>query len=187
MKTSRMTTLAAVVAAALCASRPALAATDATSLIDKDGSAAAILPSLADVASLVEEVRDLSAKYSALTSAVAFIEKKCETDSAWRRAYHQGVATQTVATNEYGIAYRVTIYGDGYVYADAPRVVPRPVSPEDAAKSEAERKALIAAKAEEARQAMERAALPAKVAEILEARRAAAVTNVVTVTVEANR
>lgn len=132
---------------------------------------------------LLEEVRELSMKYAALTSAVAFIERKCETDASWRRAYHQGEAAQAVATNEYGIAYRVTIYKDGYVYADAPRVVPRPASPETAAKAEAARKALIEEKAEAARQAMERAALPAKVAEIFAARRAAAKTNEVTVVI----
>ena len=132
---------------------------------------------------LLEEVRELSMKYAALTSAVAFIERKCETDESWRRAYHQGVQVQTVATNEYGIAYRVTIYKDGYVYADAARVVPRPASPETAAKAEAARKALIEEKAEAARQAMERAALPAKVAEIFAARRAAAKTNEVTVVI----
>ena len=131
------------------------------------------ISTLATLDDLVEEVRDLSLKYAALTSAVAYIERQCETDSSWRRAYHQGEAAQTVATNEYGIAYRVTIYKDGYVYADNPQAVKAPASPEEAAKAEAERKALIAAKAEEARQAMERAALPAKVAEILAARRAA--------------
>ena len=141
------------------------------------------LHSLADVSALVEEVRELSMKYAALTSAVAYIERKCETDASWRRVYHQGEAAQTVATNEYGIAYRVTIYKDGYVYADAARVVPRPASPETAAKAEAARKALIEEKAEAARQAMERAALPAKVAEIFAARRAAAKTNEVTVVV----
>lgn len=146
------------------------------SLVGKGGSLTAI-PSLADVPALVVEVRDLTMKYAALTSAVAFIERKCETDAGWRRAYHQGEAVQSVATNEYGIAYRVTIYKDGFVYADAPRVVPRPVSPEDAAKSEAERKALVAAKREEMIAAMERATLPKKVAEILAARRAAAKTN----------
>ena len=118
-----------------------------------------------------------------ISSAVAFIERKCESDASWRKAYHQGEAAQAVATNEYGIAYRVTIYKDGYVYADAPRVVPRPASPEDAAKAEAARKALIEETAEAARQAMERAALPPKVAEIFAARRAAAKTNEVTVTV----
>lgn len=132
---------------------------------------------------LLEEVRELSMKYAALTSAVAFIERKCETDASWRRDYHQGEAAQAVATNEYGIAYRVTIYKDGYVYADAPRVVPRPASPETAAKAEAARKALIEEKAEAARQAMERAALPAKVAEIFAARRTAAKTNEVTVVI----
>lgn len=159
-----------------------LAAADAAtgldaSLVGKGGSLTTTLPSLADVSTLVVEVRELSMKYSALTSAVAFIERKCETDASWRRAYHQGEAAQSVATNEYGIAYRVTIYKDGYVYADAPRVVPRPASPEDSAKSEAERKALIAAKREEMVAAMERATLPKKVAEILAARRAAAKTN----------
>lgn len=158
-----------------------LAAADAAtgldaSLAGKSGSLTA-LPSLADVSTLVVEVRELSMKYAALTSAVAFIERKCETDASWRRAYHQGEAAQSVATNEYGIAYRVTIYKDGYVYADAPRVVPRPASPEDAAKSEAERKALIAAKREEMIAAMERATLPKKVAEIFAARRAAVKTN----------
>ena len=136
---------------------------------------------------LVDEVRDLSLKYAALTSAVSFIEKKCETDPQWRRAYHQGEAAQTVATNDYGVAYRVTIYNDGYVYADNPHKVPRPESPEDAAKAEAERKALIASKAEEARQAMERAALPAKFADILAKRRAAAQTKEVTVVIEPQR
>ena len=142
------------------------------------------ISTLATLDDLVEEVRDLSLKYAALTSAVAFIEHKCETDAAWRKAYHQGEAAQTVATNEFGITYRVTIYKDGYVYADNPRVVPRPASPEDAAKAEAERKALIEAKAEEARQAMERAALPSKVADILAERRAAAQVKEVTVIVE---
>jgi hypothetical protein len=132
---------------------------------------------------LLDEVRELSMKYAALTSAVAFIERKCESDASWRRAYHQGEAAQAVATNEYGIAYRVTIYNDGYVYADAPKVVPRPASPETAAKAEAARKALIEEKAEAARQAMERAALPARVAEIFAARRAAAKTNEVTVVI----
>ena len=136
---------------------------------------------------LVEEVRELSLKYAALTSAVAFIEHKCETDAAWRKAYHQGEAAQTVATNEFGITYRVTIYKDGYVYADNPRVVPLPASPESAAKAEADRKALIASKVEEARQAMERAVLPSKVADILAERRAAATPVETTVIVEPQR
>ena len=172
-----------ILMAALCsASAFAASSTGLTGSIDKGASLTA-LPSLADVSVLVEEVRELSMKYAALTSAVAFIERKCESDASWRKAYHQGEAAQTVATNEYGIAYRVTIYKDGYVYADAPRVVPRPASPEDAAKAEAARKALIEETAEAARQAMERAALPPKVAEIFAARRAAAKTNEVTVTV----
>lgn len=172
-----------ILMAALCsASAFAASSTGLTGSIDKGASLTA-LPSLADVSALVEEVRELSMKYAALTSAVAFIERKCESDASWRKAYHQGETAQTVATNEYGIAYRVTIYKDGYVYADAPRVVPRPASPEDAAKAEAARKALIEEKAEAARQAMERAALPARVAEILAARRAAAKTQEVTVKV----
>ena len=160
----------------------AAASAGLTGSID-NGASLTALPSLADVSALVEEVRELSMKYAALTSAVAFIERKCESDASWRRAYHQGEAAQTVATNEYGIAYRVTIYNDGYVYADAPKVVPRPASPETAAKAEAARKALIEEKAEAARQAMERAALPARVAEIFAARRAAAKTNEVTVVI----
>jgi len=131
----------------------AAASAGLTGSID-NGASLTALPSLADVSALVEEVRELSMKYAALTSAVAFIERKCESDASWRRAYHQGEAAQTVATNEYGIAYRVTIYNDGYVYADAPKVVPRPASPETAAKAEAARKALIEEKAEAARQAM---------------------------------
>ena len=145
------------------------------------------ISTLATLDTLVEEVRELSLKYAALTSAVSFIEKKCETDAAWRRAYHQGEAAQTVATNEYGIAYRVTIYKDGYVYADNPRVVPLPSSPESAAKAEADRKALIASKVEEARQAMERAVLPSKVADVLAERRAAATPVETTVIVEPQR
>ena len=145
------------------------------------------ISTLATIDDLVEEVRELSLKYAALTSAVAFIEHKCETDATWRKAYHQGEAAQTVATNEYGIAYRVTIYKDGYVYADCPMVVSRPKSPEDAAKAEAERKALIASKVEEARQAMERASLPKIVADILAERRAAAQTKEVTVIVEPDK
>ena len=172
-----------ILMAALCsASALAASSTGLTGSIDKGASLTA-LPSLADVSALVEEVRELSMKYAALTSAVAFIERKCESDASWRRAYHQGEAAQTHATNEYGIAYRVTIYNDGYVYADAPRVVPRPASPEDAAKAEAARKALIAAKREEMIAVMERANLPEKVAKILAARRAAAKTNEVTVVV----
>lgn len=172
-----------ILMAALCsASALAASSTGLTGSIDK-GTSLTSFPSLVDVSALVEEVRELSMKYAALTSAVAFIERKCESDASWRRAYHQGEVAQTVATNEYGIAYRVTIYKDGYVYADAPKVVPRPASPETAAKAEAARKALIEEKAEAARQAMERAALPARVAEILAARRAAAKTQEVTVKV----
>ena len=130
-----------------------------------------------DTAPQIEElqalVADLALKYDALTNAVRYIERKCETDKTWRNAYHGPVEGSTVLTNELGIVYRVDIHRDGFVYADYSSTVKRVADPEAKAKSEAAQKALVEAKREEALQAMERAKLPARVAEIMAARRAA--------------
>lgn len=128
---------------------------------------------------LLEDVSALHVKMGSLSNAVAFLESKCETDPAWRTAYHQGLAAQAICTNEFGIIYRVDIFNDGYVYADYRSHTPDAPDPE----AEEKAKQLIAQKREEAIAAMERANLPARVAEILAARRAAAATtNEVTVT-----
>ena len=129
---------------------------------------------------LLESISMLHGQFAVFSNAVTMIERKCETDPVWRRAYHQGLAAQTVCTNEYGIIYRVDIFQDGYVYADYKSHTPELPDPE----AEERQKALIAQKREEAIAAMERANLPARVAEILAARRAAAATtNEVSVTV----
>ena len=135
----------------------------------------------AENSQLLEAVSSLHSDFGAVSNAIRYIEMKCETDAGWRRAYHQGVAAQTVATNEFGIIYRVDIYNDGYVYADYRSHTSDLPDPE----AEARAKELIAQKREEAIAAMERARLPERVAAILAARRAAAATtNEVTVTVE---
>ena len=129
---------------------------------------------------LLEEMAALSQRLAVASNAIALVERKCETDAAWRTAYHQGLAAQAICTNEYGIIYRVDVFKDGYVYADYRSHTPEPPDPE----AEERQKALIAQKREEAIAAMERANLPARVAAILAARRAAAATtNTVTVTV----
>lgn len=121
---------------------------------------------------LTAEVAALQKQLSNLSSAIAFIEKKCETDRDWRTAYHQGLAHTEICTNEFGIAYRVEIYNDGYVYANYYRTV-KSVDPEAKAKEEAAKKALIAEKQAEMVRAMETANLPEPVAKRLEERRAA--------------
>ncbi len=132
----------------------------------------------AENSQLLSAVADLHNSFAAVSNAVSLVERKCETDASWRRAYHQGLAAQTVCTNEFGIIYRVDIYADGYVYADYKAHTPDLPDPE----AEARAKALIAQKREEAIAAMERARLPERVAAILAARRAAAATtNEVTV------
>lgn len=134
----------------------------------------------AENTTLLESIAQLHVKMGALSNAVALIESKCETDASWRRIYHQGLAGQAICTNEFGIIYRVDIFNDGYVYADYKSHTPEPPDPE----AEAKLRALVAQKREEAIAAMERANLPARVAEILAARRAAAAsTNTVTITV----
>ena len=136
--------------------------------------------------SLAEEVAELRLQYNALTNMVSFIEKKCETDRSWRRAYHQGEAGQAVMTNEYGLVYNLTYYKDGYVYADYARTV-KVDDPEEMAKNEAERKALIESKREEAVAAMEKAQLPKKIANLLAERRAAKKTIEKTVIIDASK
>ena len=135
---------------------------------------------------LAAEVAELRLQYNALTNMVKFIERKCETDHFWRRAYHQGEAGQAVMTNEYGIVYKLTYYKDGYVYADYARTV-KVDDPEEMAKNEAESKALIESKREEAVAAMEKAQLPEKIANLLADRRAAKKTIEKTVVIDANK
>ena len=121
---------------------------------------------------LITEVAALQQQLSNLSSAIAFIEKKCETDKDWRTAYHQGLSHTEICTNEFGIVYKVEIYNDGYVYGKYYRTV-KSVDPEAKAKEEAAKKALVAEKQAEMVRAMESANLPEPVAKRLEERRAA--------------
>lgn len=136
--------------------------------------------------SLAAEVAELRLQYNALTNMVKFIEKKCETDESWRKAYHQGVSAKSIQTNEYGVVYSLTIYKDGYVHADYAKIV-KVDDPESKAKTEAEQKALIESKREEALAAMEKAQLPDKIAKILADRRAAKKPIEKTVVIDANK
>lgn len=135
---------------------------------------------------LAAEVAELRLQYNALTNMVKFIEKKCENDASWRRAYHQGEAGSSIQTNEYGIVYKITIYKDGYVHADYATVV-KATDPESKAKEEAEAKALIESKKEEAIAAMEKAQLPARIAKLRAERRAALKPIEKTVVIDANK
>lgn len=158
----------------------------AASLAEMRESASANSQSLAEYRAentqLLEEMAAMSQRLAVASNAIALVERRCETDAAWRAAYHQGLAAQAVCTNEFGIIYRVDVFNDGYVYADYTSHTPESPDPE----AEERQKALIAAKREEAQAAMERARLPERVAALLAARRAAAATNEVTVTITPN-
>ena len=56
---------------------------------------------------LLEEMAALNVRFGVCSNAISMIESKCETDPTWRAAYHQGLAAQTICTNEFGIIYRV--------------------------------------------------------------------------------
>ena len=131
-----------------------------------------------DVDALTDAVAELSLKYAALTSAVAFIERKCETDASWRKAYHQGVAAQSPVTNEYGIVYNVTVYNDGYTYADYRTTARKALTK---AEEETRQKELIERRRLECIEAMRKAQLPANVLQMLEMRRKAAAAQNLTV------
>ena len=72
----------------------------------------------------------LNVRFGVCSNAISMIESKCETDPTWRAAYHQGLAAQTICTNEFGIIYRVDIFNDGYVYADYRSHTPDAPDPE---------------------------------------------------------
>ena len=134
---------------------------------------------------LLEEMAQLRQDFAVFSNAVTCIEKLCETDANWRKAYHQGFDAQTIMTNEFGIVYTVELYKDGYVYANYKGMSRKS---EKDPESEAKAKARLEAKRTEAIAAMQRANLPEKIAKMLDARRAnAATTNEVTVTVEAQK
>lgn len=134
---------------------------------------------------LMEELAQLRQDFAIFSNAVSCIEKLCESDAQWRKAYHQGMDVQTIMTNEFGVVYSVELYKDGYIYADYKMMARNaPKDPE----AEAKAKARLEAKRTEAIAAMQRANLPEKVAKMLEARRAnASTSNEVTVIVEANK
>lgn len=138
------------------------------------------------IAELQALVADLALRYDALTNTVRFIEEKCNHDDAWRKAYHGPIEANAIMTNEYGIVYKVEIHRDGYTYANYKTTVASPKDPEQKAKDEANQKALLAKKKEEALQAMEKAQLPRKVAEIYAERRKAKKPIEKTVVIEAN-
>ena len=134
---------------------------------------------------LLEELAQLRQDFAVFSNAVTCIEKLCESDAQWRKAYHQGMDVQTIMTNEFGVVYSVELYKDGYIYANY-KMMARDARKDPEA--EAKAKARLEAKRTEAIAAMQRANLPEKVARILDSRRAnASTTNEVTVIVEANK
>lgn len=134
---------------------------------------------------LMEELAQLRQDFAIFSNAVSCIEKLCESDAQWRKAYHQGMDVQTIMTNEFGVVYVVELYKDGYVYANYKGMSRNTKTDPEA---EAKAKARLEAKRMEAIAAMQRANLPEKVAKMLEARRATtAATNEVTVIVEAQK
>ena len=121
--------------------------------------------SIDDLSALADTLAELSLKYDALTNMIAFIERKCETDPSWRKAYHQGVAAQAPITNEYGIVYSVTVYNDGYTYADYKTTARKALTK---AEEETRQKEVIERKRLECIEAMRKATLPPVVMKMLE-------------------
>lgn len=107
---------------------------------------------------LEAEVAALHEQMAAFSNLVKFVESRCETDPAWRKAYHQGIAAQAPVTNEFGIVYTVTVYNDGYTYADYKTTARKTLTK---AEEETRQKEILAKKREDAIAAMRKARLPA--------------------------
>ena len=92
-----------------------------------------------------------------------------------RREWHGSVAGSFMTTNAAGVIERVDLHEDGYVHREEPTRKVVITDPEAIAKAAAERETKI--------RELESRTLPPEIAAILAARRAAATTNEVTVTV----
>lgn len=118
-----------------------------------------------EITELAIKVADLEIRFAQLTNILNYIERKCEASAEWRREYHNGVGAQTLCTNEFGIVYSVTIYNDGYTYADYKTIARKARSK---AEEEARQKELIEQKRGEIIDAMRKATLPDKVLRTIE-------------------
>ena len=123
-----------------------------------------------DEIDLEAEVAALHEQMAAFSNLVKFVESRCETDAAWRKAYHQGVAAQAPVTNEFGIVYHVTVYNDGYTYADYKTTARKALTK---AEEETRQKEILAKKRADAIAAMRKAQLPEWVDKRLAARQKA--------------
>ena len=113
-----------------------------------------------------------------LTEALGLMNRKYHRDietEAGRRQWHGKRMGQYLVDDGNGGQRLVQLYEDGFVWTNAPQHVRVHADPEAAAKAKAA--------AEKRRAEFERAHLPPDVAALLAARRAAATTNEVTVTI----
>lgn len=115
---------------------------------------------------------------SDLTDALGLMNRKYHRDiesSDGRAQWHGKRLSEYYLAGEDGTKRLVQLYEDGFVWTNAPQRVSVHADPEAAAKAKAA--------AEKHRAEFERAHLPPEVAALLAARRAAATTNEVTVTI----
>lgn len=115
---------------------------------------------------------------SDLTDALGLMNRKYHRDiesSDGRAQWHGKRLSEYYLAGEDGTKRLVQLYEDGFVWTNAPQRVRVHADPEAAAKAKAA--------AEKRRAEFERAHLPPEVAALLAARRAAATTNEVTVTI----